>query len=746
MNLIRLSLHYPGRRALCWLWLRALLWAALLLMAAATGGAVQAQGPEQGARAGIVIDFGDGVVHTACVDLGADGQATGEEVLAAAGFDVLIEYSPMGGAVCKIGGQGCNFPGQPCWCQCMSSPCVYWSYNYLQESQWIYSGLGASTRTVRQGDVEGWAWGAGTVAQGAAPPLRTFEQICAPPTATPTWTPPPTNTPPPTATWTPWPTNTPPPTPTWTPWPTNTPPPTPTWTPWPTDTPPPTATWTPVPAPQAVGALPSDTPTATPAPVGTAAASATPTAESALFLPAQTPDHALPVPSVEHALPAASEPLEDDLLAGSALAQAAADTPTPTPTATPQAVAIVAPAAPRSSSYRGSDPALPPRLDPAAGNAPVRPADAALLTTSRPDFTPLALLIVTLTAAFSAGRVVRRSNLPARVRSSGFSRSATPETAEAVTTSDTAGSSGFSRSSARLLSWAIYGLTAGIGLLALLHPFVTAALRPQGDAISPVSTPLLMTALVALCFLALLFEVQGQTVSAKLVALLGVLVAINAVLRFVEVSIPGPGGFTPIFFLIVLTGYVYGARFGFLIGALTLLVSALITGGVGPWLPGQMFTAGWMGLLAPLALPLVRLTGGRPGSRRELAVLAAFAGLAGLFFGLVINLWFWPFMIGPADQYWQAGVTLAETVQRYAVYYLATSLLWDSFAVLGNVALVLAFGAATLRALRRFQQRFSFEYEAEDAPAQPALVAPTPARRSAAAPRPLLQQRGGEPT
>jgi energy-coupling factor transport system substrate-specific component len=117
-----------------------------------------------------------------------------------------------------------------------------------------------------------------------------------------------------------------------------------------------------------------------------------------------------------------------------------------------------------------------------------------------------------------------------------------------------------------------------------------------------------------------------------------------------------------------------------------------------------------MGLLAPLARPLVRLVGGRRASRTEVIILAGYAGLCGLFYGVVINLWFWPFMTGPSDQYWQAGVSLAETVRRYAVYYAATSLVWDVFAVAGNVLLVSVFGAATLAALRRFHQRFDFEY------------------------------------
>lgn len=272
-----------------------------------------------------------------------------------------------------------------------------------------------------------------------------------------------------------------------------------------------------------------------------------------------------------------------------------------------------------------------------------------------------------------------------------------------------------------LSSGLIYALCLLLGIVALLYPFLqaTAPTTPNMGQARAADAPLLMAVLVGLIFLVMLAEVQEQAVSAKTMALLGVLVAINSVLRFVEVAIPGPGGFTPIWVLIVLAGYVYGARFGFLMGALTLAVSAVITGGVGPWLPAQMFTAGWMGLSAPLARPLVRAVGGQASSRREVWALAAFAGLWGLAYGVIINLWFWPFMMGPPDQYYQAGLTLAEVVRRYAAFYALTSLVWDSVAVVGNVALTLAFGASVLSALRRFQQRFDFEYRPWTAQARP---------------------------
>jgi hypothetical protein len=133
-------------------------------------------------QAGLVIQFSDGSVYTACVDLGAEGQATGEEVLRASGLATVIDYSSgMGGTVCKIGNEGCNFPAQKCFCQCTmkpGEPCVYWSYFHLLDGQWRYSIQGANSYIVKPGDVEGWAWGPGTFEGAVQPPLIPVEQLC----------------------------------------------------------------------------------------------------------------------------------------------------------------------------------------------------------------------------------------------------------------------------------------------------------------------------------------------------------------------------------------------------------------------------------------------------------------------------------------------------------------------------------------------------------------------------------------
>ena len=255
----------------------------------------------------------------------------------------------------------------------------------------------------------------------------------------------------------------------------------------------------------------------------------------------------------------------------------------------------------------------------------------------------------------------------------------------------------------RLLTGALYALSLAVGVVALAYPFLLrAAASEAATAAGP--TPLLSVVLVTLCLAVLLVELQGQAAGAKTVAALGILVAATATLRFIEVAIPAPGGFSPVFAPIILAGYVFGARFGFLLGAMTFFVSGIITAGVGPWLPYQMFTAGWVGLSAGL-LPHWR----RP--RAEVILLVVFAGLWGFAYGAIMNLYTWPLLVGDPAQSWAPGAGVADGLRRYLAFYVATSLLWDSVGAAGNVVLLAALGQPTLRALARFRDRLQFEVQ-----------------------------------
>ncbi|MDQ3548256.1 MAG: ECF transporter S component, partial [Chloroflexota bacterium] len=210
--------------------------------------------------------------------------------------------------------------------------------------------------------------------------------------------------------------------------------------------------------------------------------------------------------------------------------------------------------------------------------------------------------------------------------------------------------------------------------------------------------------------------------ASKLVALLGMLVAVDATLRLA----PSLLGASPIFLLILLVGFAYGAEFGFLMGALTLFVSAIITGGLGPWLPYQMLGAGWVGMTAGW-LPRI----GEPGGRRELVVLAVFGGLWGFLYGGILNLMEWPFSapgLGErAGFYWVPGMGFGETVATYARFYVASSFVYDAFRAGANVVLVLALGRPLLRLLDRYRDRFTWEpwvsVNGKDTDTQPADVA-----------------------
>ncbi|MEU1278969.1 ECF transporter S component [Streptomyces sp. NPDC005805] len=214
--------------------------------------------------------------------------------------------------------------------------------------------------------------------------------------------------------------------------------------------------------------------------------------------------------------------------------------------------------------------------------------------------------------------------------------------------------------------------------------------------------PWLFGALLPLLVAVVVATVADSGMDAKAVAMLGVLAAVGAALRPIGA---GTAGLEPMFFLMVLSGRVLGPGFGFVLGAVTMFASALLTGGVGPWMPFQMLAMGWFTMGAGLLPGQDRIRG-----RLELAMLAAYGAVAAFAYGTIMNLYGWTIVPGMASGIsFQEGAPLHENLVRFLAYCAATSLGWDLGRAVLTVVLTLTLGATLLRALRRATRRAAFE-------------------------------------
>lgn len=254
-------------------------------------------------------------------------------------------------------------------------------------------------------------------------------------------------------------------------------------------------------------------------------------------------------------------------------------------------------------------------------------------------------------------------------------------------------------------------LTSATGVVAFAWPLL--ADEASGLAHSQ-DAPWLFAALLPLLLAVALATISDTGMDAKAVAMLGVLAATGAALRPLGA---GTAGLEPMFFLMVLAGRVLGPGFGFVLGALSMFAGALLTGGVGPWMPFQMLTMGWVSMGAGLLPGPSTLRG-----RRELALLAAYGALSALLYGLVMNLQGWPYIAGLGSGIsFVPGDPLPENLTRFLAYVLATSLGWDVPRALLTVVLTLSLGGTVLRALRRATRRAAFDASPafHDAPPPP---------------------------
>lgn len=248
------------------------------------------------------------------------------------------------------------------------------------------------------------------------------------------------------------------------------------------------------------------------------------------------------------------------------------------------------------------------------------------------------------------------------------------------------------------------------GLMMFLWPLFSS---PPSEGVAHVGdAPLLFALILPLLVATVVAELGDDGFDVKAIAIIGLLAGVGAVLRPLGA---GTAGIEIVFFLLILAGRVYGSGFGFVLGATTMFSSALLTAGVGPWLPFQMMAAAWIGLGAGL-LPRCR-------GRAEIALLVAYGVVVAYGFGFLMNMWFWPYAAGTFDGNGDPGLqfvpgdSVVANLRRFVGYTVATSTLgWDTGRAITNSIAIVAIGKPVLASLRRVRRKAAFDAPREFVP------------------------------
>ncbi|PFN97768.1 ECF transporter S component [Bacillus sp. AFS076308] len=190
--------------------------------------------------------------------------------------------------------------------------------------------------------------------------------------------------------------------------------------------------------------------------------------------------------------------------------------------------------------------------------------------------------------------------------------------------------------------------------------------------------------LVLLALSLFLFRFETRKVEPRELVLLAVLASIAAVGRIPFASLPSV---QPTTFVIMMSGYVFGAESGFVIGAVAALASNMIMG-QGPWTPWQMVAWGLVGLTAGLLRNTLFM------NRRWGQIV--FGVIWGYLFGWIMNLWgFIALIQSGGSQTWKAFIV-----------YMIGSATFDTFHAISNVFFLVVFGGIWIKILSRFKRKY----------------------------------------
>jgi energy-coupling factor transport system substrate-specific component len=217
-------------------------------------------------------------------------------------------------------------------------------------------------------------------------------------------------------------------------------------------------------------------------------------------------------------------------------------------------------------------------------------------------------------------------------------------------------------------------LIAVIALAAFLSPALD---MPWADFMNWA----MITAILAILgCVAFFFEFESSTASSKEVASLAMLGTLSAVLRVPFAALPGV---QPCTYLIMCSGYVFGPIAGFVVGAMTPLVSNFFLGH-GPWTLYQMIAWGLVGLASGYLRKV----------KMNQLLLISLGILWGYLYGLITNLWFWTTFIYPLT------LNTLIVTQMSAIWF-------DTLHAAGNAIFMGLLGMKTILVLCRFRERFS---------------------------------------
>lgn len=189
------------------------------------------------------------------------------------------------------------------------------------------------------------------------------------------------------------------------------------------------------------------------------------------------------------------------------------------------------------------------------------------------------------------------------------------------------------------------------------------------------------TLLLILAFLPLFFRLERSQITTRGIVMLAILAAVASVSRIPFAFIPNV---QPATFVIIVTGIVFGKESGFIVGALTALVSNLFLG-QGPWTPWQMLAWGLIGFCSGL-LKNTWLLKSKIGR-------VFFGIFAGFIFGWIMNIWV---VLSVLQEFHLAQI----------LFIYGSSFLFDLAHALANAFFLTIFAERMIQTLIRFKKKY----------------------------------------